>query len=1056
MTALLDRASAGNGGLALVTGEPGIGKTRLLEELAQRAAERGFVVCWGRAWEVGSAPTYWPWIEVLRGLLARPDGRDAAGLTLLPLLPELEERAARDPSTQRNSLVDVFALCDAVSAYLLAASRRAPVLVVLDDLHAADPSSLQLAEFVARNLRSARLCLLASHRDVEARRTPEIESALARLARSGDRFVLPRLAVDEVAVLVEAETGRGDPATSRMIHDATEGNPLFVRELLRLIAARGAASGGGVPAGVRAVIRERLGLLSAASVALLQAAAVVGREFSLRLAAEVAGVTPSALGDAVAEARAADLVAEVQAGRYRFSHALVAETLAEEVHGPQRARLHARAAEALEAWRRDDAAAASLDELAYHWLQAGPAAADRAAVAAARAADAAAARFAFADAAAGYERALAALALVTPAPSDVGFRRAELRIAQTEAYAQGSERARAEVACAAAVELATALGDGGLLARAALALGAEGTVGYADAVLVRWLERALVKLEPGDGAWRARVMARLASARQPEPDPRGPVELAREAIAMARRIGDPEVSLHTLHSAIGALVDYAPAAERAALNREVVQLAAATGDRVREFRARTRLLFDCTQLGALSEFDAVLAGYEALLRGVDQPRYAWIPAMFRSMRANWEGRFAEGAELERAALEIHERVRGDGPPLIPARDFSLSILRDDAAALERARLDLMKRYPHDLGYGKMFEAYSLVRRGKLREARALADALLDLERNPELLADVHMLELIAEVAWQLEDRKLAQQLLPHLREHAGEAVLISGIAFSMHGVFDHALLRVESVLGDCDAVERHARAALALCGRLGARPIAARVCFDWAVALRKCHGAAAGEQVSLLLADALADAEALGMTELADRCRSSLPRQPSAAEVPEQSTGDAPVELELEGEYWTVRGAGEFCRVRDSRGLQMLARLVEQPGREFHVFELSEVTQPVDGGDAGAVIDREARDAYERRLRELQSELDDAEAANDTGRRERLQDEYEQLTAELARAFGLGGRERRAGSAVERARVNVRRRIALALEHIAKACPTLARRLSKDLQTGVYCAYRRR
>jgi hypothetical protein len=508
-----------------------------------------------------------------------------------------------------------------------------------------------------------------------------------------------------------------------------------------------------------------------------------------------------------------------------------------------------------------------------------------------------------------------------------------------------------------------------------------------------------------------------------------------------------------MNSALGALVDYAPAAERAALNREVVQLAAAAGDRGREFRARTRLLFDCAQLGELTEFDTVLQGYEALLRGVDQPRYGWIPPMFRSMRANWEGKFAEGAELERTARAIHEPVRGDGPPLVPAREFSLSILRDDTAAIERARVELTLRYPHDPALGRMFEAYALARRKRLRETRAVSDTLFDFEKNPGVLADVHLLELLSEVAWQLDEPKLARRLLPHLQDHSGEAVMISGIGFSLHGVFDHALLRISSVLGDCDAVDRYARAALALCAKLGARPIAARVCLDWAVALHKCHGDSAADRVSLLLADALADAEALGMTELASHCRNLLAAPKPAPAAP---SGEEPVELTLEGEYWNVRGAGEFCRVRDSRGLRMLAQLVQQPGRELHVFELSGVTQPVDGGDAGAVLDREAREAYQRRLRELQAELDEAEIANDAGRRERLQDEYERLTAELARAFGIGGRERRAGGAVERARVNVRRRLTLALEHIGKACPELAKQLSKDLQTGVYCVYQRR
>jgi predicted ATPase len=439
---MLERAAQGGGGVALVTGEPGIGKTRLLEEVARCAMERSFVVCWGRAWEVGSAPTYWPWIEVLRTLLAQPGGRDANGLALLPLLPELETRGTRLARAQTNTLVDAFALCDLVTAYLLAASARAPLLIVLDDLHAADPSSLQLAEFVARSVRGARLCIVGSHRDVEARRTPEIDSALARLARTGERFLLPRLAVGEVASLLEAQTGREDGRTAQMIHDATEGNPLFVRELLRLIAARGAAAGGGVPAGVRAVIRERLGLLPAASVALLQAAAVVGREFSLRLAAEVAGVTPSALDEALADAKAAELLTSTQAGRWRFSHALVAETLAEELQGSQRTRLHRRAAEALERWRREDPSAVSLDELAYHWLQTGSEGAERAASAAAQAAEAAASRLAFADAAVGYERALSALAQVPNATEPASLGQVPLRSGRPSHRSNRSLRSR--------------------------------------------------------------------------------------------------------------------------------------------------------------------------------------------------------------------------------------------------------------------------------------------------------------------------------------------------------------------------------------------------------------------------------------------------------------------------------------------------------------------------------------------------------------------------------------------------------------------------------------
>jgi hypothetical protein len=1053
LTATLERAAAGEGGVALVSGEPGIGKTRLLEEIASCAAARGFAVSWGRAWELGSAPTYWPWIEVLRSLIARPDGGES-GRALVPLLPELAARSQSAPQARPAALVDGFALCDAVTGYLLATSERTPLLVVLDDLHAADLSSLQLAEFVARSLRSARLCLVGSHRDFEARRTPEIESALSRLARSGTRHLLSRLAVDEVATLVQAETGRDDSGTARMIHDATEGNPLFVRELLRLIAARGAAHGGGVPAGVRAVIRERLALLTPASVALLQAAAVAGREFALRLAAEVAGVTPAALDEAASEARAADLLTEQRPGRWRFSHALVAETLAAELHGPQRARLHRRAAEALERWQAEDPTAVSLDEIAYHWLAAGSDAADRAAVAAARAAEAAAARLAFADAAASYESALGALALAAP---DAVQRRGELLILQTEAWVRSGERARAERTCTAAAEIATATRDGVLLARAALALGAEGTVGYVDAALIRVLERAMERVPEGDGPWRARVMARLASARQPEPDPHSPMALAREAIAMARRLGDPEVLLHTLHSALGALVDYGPAAERAALNREVVQLAAAAGDRVREFRARTRLMFDYAQLEDFTRFDGVLVGYDAMLRETDQPRYGWVPLMFHSMRANWEGRFADGARLEAEARAMHEHARGDGPPLVPARGLGLGILRADPDAIKNAVDTLKATYPSAREFGTIFDVFASMRFGQLDEGRELVRSMVDSADAAKWFGDLHFLEILSDAAWHLRDAPLARMVQPLLMQHQGELFMITGIAYSMHDAIDHALMMLSTVLGDLDAADRYARAALALCARTGGRPLAARVRHDWAIALRERATGEAIARAHQLWTEALASAEALGMVALAASCRARLAEtvMPVAeSALPPPSAASANIALRLEGETWTVQGAGGSCRVRDNRGMRMLAQLIEQPGRELHVFELSGVTEPVDGGDAGTALDREARTAYEQRVRELQAEIDEAETANDSGRRERLQDEYEQLCAELSRAFGLGGRARRSGAAVERARVNVRRRLTLALEHIAKVCPALGDTLSAAVQTGVYCVYR--
>ena len=1050
LLSLLDRAAAGSGGLAFVTGEPGIGKTRLLEEVGSRARERGFCVAWGRAWELGGAPAYWPWIEVLRALLSRPGGREGSA-QICAALPELDARGT--PAAPQ--LWDSFALCDAVSGYLAAASAREPLLIVLDDLHAADPSSLQLAELVARSLRGARLGMLASYRDLEARRSQDISSALSRLMRLGDVWLLPPLSAAEVEQLLQDETGRSDPETARMIHDASDGNPLFVRELLRLRALRESATESGVPLGVRALMRERLASLSPASVALLQAAAVVGREFALGLAAEVAGVTASALDEAAAEARAADLVKEAGPGRMRFSHALVAEALAADLPPAVRTRLHRKTAEALETQFQGSGAALVIPEIAHHWLQAGSDVADRAVHAAERAARAARERFAFADAAAGYERALGALSLTSQSDSR---RRAELLIGFGEALVRDGQRSRAEDVCTAAADAAKALADGDLVARAALALGAEVTVGYVDWPLIKLLARALVELGPEASGMRARVMARLASARQPAADPSEPMQLAREAIGMARRLDEPDLLLDVLDFALGALVDFAPAAERAALNREVVRLAAAVRDRPRELRARKRLLFDCAEAADLAGYEATLDGYEALTAELDHARYRWVPLMFRAMQATWQGRFAEADELEREAFALAESVRATGVPLRAARALGRGLVKDDFAAIEQAGRALISTYPSPPSFERAFEAYIDVMRGC---AVTLGSSILTSVSHhiDVFIYDIHALEVATLLCWAARERSLAELLYPLLLARAGHMFNITGIGFSVHGSIDHALMQLAHVRGDASATDTHARTALEICARMQARPLIARVQCDWACALiERADTDATAAQA--LLAEATSAAQSLGLSDVAARCLALQVQLTAASSEPDKSNvaryraeSVDRVMLEQEGEYWTVRGLGELCRVRDNRGMRMLAQLIEQPGEEQHALTLSGLNDAVDGGDAGEVLDRQARLAYAQRVRSLQTELEEARGWNDSARVERLELEMDALHRELSRAVGLSGRARRAGSIVERARINVRRRVMLALERITAANPTLGEHLHTSIRTGVYCAY---
>jgi hypothetical protein len=1023
----LDRAESGEGSVTLITGEPGIGKSSLLEHLAARAAERGLAVTWGRAWEAGGAPAHWIWIEALRSLTGEPGLDSDITSRVISLVLEASEVASNP-----------FHLCDAVARFVRHYSSRQPLLILLDDLHAADVASLHVAHFVGRELRAANIAIVGSYRDVEARLSAPVEDALTKLGRLGEVLAIPRLDSAGVAELIRNEVGEAtDDNVTEMIMTATEGNPLFVRELLRLLKARSVAPG--VPSGVRSVIRERLALLSPATVALLQAAAVLGRECSLPLAAEVAGVTPRAMQDAAAEAMTAAILEPGDAARLRFSHALVAETLAADLSGSVRDGLHRKAAEILEARHAGDPAAPVAD-IARHWLAAGVDSAARAVDAAERAAAAAAARFAFADAAELLERALHSLDVAAPADTR---RRVELMLSRCEALAQNGARAEAEVLCRQAAELARSLGDEELFARVALALGAELVVGHADAELKRLLAEALDGLAETDSPLRARVMARLAGARQPERDLQGPIAMAREAIAMARRLDDEAVLLYALFAGMGAMADYADPRERLPLNRECAALAEKHNIAPYEIRARMRILFDCADLMDGALFNDELIQLERLVERLAIPAHRWVPLAFAAMRADWQGKFDQGERLYREAAQL---AGSDvGPFRFPAREL-LRLWHTDSDPPHEHALELIERLPSFMaGLSRAFRAGVLARRGELEQACELYRSVLkggDLDRliRP---GDPRGLEFLAEFAWVLRDKDLAAKALELGKDLEGRALTTTGMAYLLSSTADQQCLAAAVVLGKWDEMERYADSALAQCQRLGAPPIAARIRYIWARGLLdKGEPARAIEQ----LEKAAAVAEELGMTGLLRRCREL---QRAGEKTPASS---AAVSLELEGEYWTVRGFAEVCRIKDSRGMQMLSALLEHREQELHVLDLSGA-RISDGGDAGALLDAEARAAYEARARDLRSELQDAEACNDPGRIQRAQAELDALTTELSRAFGLGGRERRAGNAVERARSNVRRRIADAMSKIEDSAPAIGEHLRASIKTGIYCSY---
>ena len=382
--------------MAMLVGEPGIGKTRAAEELARVARKQGFHVLWGGCYEGEGAPLYWPWTQAVRELAHLHPSRQLAELlgaraaVIAEVVAHLHEHleGIGSPPRMEDPVSARFRLFDAMTTFLRDAGAKTPLLVVLDDLHWADEPSLLLLEFVAHQLRGMRLMLLGTYRDVELRRTHPLSRTLGDLTRERlfERVALRGLGPEEVKRYIEQASGAVVPKElSREVHERTEGNALFVTEVVRLLVDHGELVAGkqyhrtaasmGVPEGVREAIGRRLDRLSKECNGLLQIAAVAGREFGTELLERIQdGLTAARAEEILQEALEAKVVEE-RAGRlgaYRFTHALVQETLIEELSLARQVRLHASIVGALEELYGEGALAEQAEELAGHCVQAEP------------------------------------------------------------------------------------------------------------------------------------------------------------------------------------------------------------------------------------------------------------------------------------------------------------------------------------------------------------------------------------------------------------------------------------------------------------------------------------------------------------------------------------------------------------------------------------------------------------------------------------------------------------------------------------------------------------
>jgi DNA-binding winged helix-turn-helix (wHTH) protein/tetratricopeptide (TPR) repeat protein len=880
LRAALEDACTGRGRLALLVGEPGIGKTRTAEELGALAVQRGARVLGGCCYEGDGPPAFWPWVQILRAytrdteprVLAAELGAGAADLAeLVPdirrALPHLPTPPVLPPEQAR------FRLFDGVATFLTDLSRPRPLVVVLDDLHWADKPSLLLLQFLARELRDARLLLVGTYRDVELRRQHPLAQVLGDLAREPrcQRIVLRGLAQGDVERFIAGLLGARPPAELvTEVHGMTEGNPFFVGEIVRLLIAEGRLAhpelrtslSGTLPQGVREAIGRRLNALSEECNRVLTLAAVIGREFDLNLLEHLAELTGERLLELLDEAAAARILAEPSGvpGRYTFSHALVRETLYEELTLPLRVRWHRRVGETLEQLHRSNLDA-HLPELAHHFFQAAPAGdAQKAIRYGTRAAERATQLLAYEEATAHYERALQALDLT--ASDEV--ERCRLLLALGEAQSRSGEREKSRSTFQRAAGLARTLARPADLARAALGFGGRGEMGMPrDDVLLALLDEALCTLGEAESGLRVRILARLVGTAPYSESLETRRALSHQALELAREMGDRDTLLVALTARAWALLGPDHVEERLEVATELVRTAQETGDKSMglaglEIRMGVLLL-----LGDIPAADREIEAAARLAEEIRQPVYSWFAMWWRGSRALCDGRLAEADRLREAALALGQRIQHPGAMAI-AHGQSIWLAAERGGTSE-AFLEgfqfLLDHYPPAAVALRAGEAALRADSGDVEEARRAFDALaaqdfIDIPRDEHWLVT---LTTLAQACASLGDVPRARRLYELLRPFAQRNVVHDLLRTYAGSVSLHLGLLARA-LGKLDAAARHFEDALAMNARIG-RPFVARTQYEYALMLLERGRIADRRRAATLLDQAMACAGELGMTD---------------------------------------------------------------------------------------------------------------------------------------------------------------------------------------------------
>ncbi|WP_393916238.1 ATP-binding protein [Halostreptopolyspora alba] len=1068
LRAEVTRTLTSHGGLVLVTGEAGIGKTTLVASVADEARDREALVVSGTAWDRDSVPGYWPWTQVIRSLERTATAEEwatasaSAGEALSFLLGNVHRPASLEIADDAT-----FRLHDAVTTLLVAASRSRPVVVVLDDLHRADAASIRLLTFLTQHTWFERVLVVGTYRDVEVDEPDHpLGSLIGTLTTRATEVPLTGLDTGGVKELMACTAGHEpDEDLAAQVRRRTGGNPFFVEQTARLW--QGGSPIDAITPGIRATLETRLSYLPTNVVELLTTAAVAGREFERGVVAAASGVRGPELDSLLKRAVAARLVTRLADGRFGFVHDLVRDVLTTRLDDAALRARHAAVVRGLKQTARADPGT-----LAHHAYLAVPDvdpshALDLLLAAARNACH----RLAVEEVVGHFAR---ALDLVGDERTE---RRAHIALDLGSFQHSAGLLAEARATFEDVVASSDELDDPWLLARAALGLHALGVpdpgnegrrgIDLLDRTHARLIERGAAPDDP----LAVRTLAASSRARSHlVPGDERPRDLSARAVTLARGCGDDEALGFSLLARHDAIWEPESAPERVALADEMTVVARRSHDTELELQASLLRMVGLVELGDPRGLDEH-SSFVALAERSRLPRFQYLSLSRQATIATLTGDLDAARAMVDEAFALGARLdEPDRTRLWWEQRWALALTRDGPEEAGRWLTD----YP-DAGSGTFAaapEAITAVEKGDAPLPDRLAtDLMRAADAFPGPFKAI-FLRARAQLAAATGDPRLCEEARAALAPLAGLWAVVAG-GGAVYGPYAHWLAMVDAAQQRWEAAVDGFTAAWRSADRLGARP--------WSIEARRhlartllARGASGDTSAATdLLGDVEREATEIGMGHAAEGARQMRGTAPPAGgaedgstgrgrpategvgEPPESGSGN---EFHFDGQVWTLSFAGRTVGMPDAKGLRDLHVLLGKPGTEVPAADLlspegGEVVRVSQRFGGDLVLDERAKAAYRHRLTQLDEEIERAATRHDDDRAVELDHEREALLAELRGATGLAGRSRRLGEAAERARKTVSARIRDTLRRLDERHPELAEHLRASVSIGVTCRY---